>query len=120
LKYASIFTFLNLITRLESIRFRSLSQFSSVILHRKYHLSRWLSTEKLIRRLPLDEKSAPYTQAASAARMYFRCRKKGMTINSTVDCLIAQTAIENNSYLLHNDSDFDNIAKVAALKMLSL
>ena len=43
-----------------------------------------------------------------------------MTINSTIDCLIAQTAIENNLYLLQNDSDFDNIARVADLKMFSL
>jgi len=57
---------------------------------------------------------------ASAAKIYFRCRKKGVTINSTIDCLIAQTAIENNSYLLQNDSDFDNIARVADLKMFSL
>lgn len=57
---------------------------------------------------------------ASAAKIYFRCRKKGITINSTIDCLIAQTAIENNLYLLHNDSDFDNIAKVVDLKMFNL
>ena len=49
---------------------------------------------------------------ASAARIYFKCRKKGITIGSTIDCLIAQTAIENSLFLLHNDSDFDNIAKV--------
>ncbi len=57
---------------------------------------------------------------ASAAKIYFKCRKKGITINSTIDCLIAQTAIENNLYLLHNDSDFDNIAKVVDLKMFNL
>jgi predicted nucleic acid-binding protein len=49
---------------------------------------------------------------ASAAKIYFRCRRKGFTIGSTIDCLIAQTAIENGLFLLHNDSDFDNIAKV--------
>lgn len=57
---------------------------------------------------------------ASAAKIYFGCRKKGMTINSTIDCLIARTAIENNLYLLHNDADFDNIAKVADLKIFNL
>lgn len=50
----------------------------------------------------------------SAARIYFKCRKKGITIGSTIDCLIAQTAIENSLFLLHNDSDFDNIAKVVS------
>jgi predicted nucleic acid-binding protein len=57
---------------------------------------------------------------ASAAKIYFRCRKKGLTIGSTIDCLIAQTAIENNLLLLHNYSDFDNIAKISDLKIFNL
>ena len=36
---------------------------------------------------------------------------------SSMDCLIAQTAIEHGLHLLHNDSDFDRIAKVSALKI---
>jgi hypothetical protein len=48
----------------------------------------------------------------NAARIYFKVRKKGITIRSTIDLLIAQTAIENNLFLLHDDKDFTNIAKV--------
>jgi predicted nucleic acid-binding protein len=48
----------------------------------------------------------------NAAGMYFRCRRKGITINSTIDFLIAETAIENNLMLLHNDSDFTAMAKI--------
>ena len=54
---------------------------------------------------------------AAAARISFDCRKNGITINSTVDCLIAQTAIENDLSLLHNDVDFDRIRRVAPLKI---
>jgi len=36
-------------------------------------------------------------------------------ISGTIDCLIAQTAIENNLLLLHNDSDFEKIAEVVKL-----
>ena len=61
----------------------------------------------------LDEKES----YAAAARIYFTCRKKGITINSTVDCLIAQTAIENDLILLHNDADFDRMRRVAPLKI---
>lgn len=57
---------------------------------------------------------------ASAAKIYFRCKKKGLTINSTIDCLIAQTAIEHDLYLLHNDSDFDKISKIVPLKIFNL
>jgi predicted nucleic acid-binding protein len=53
-----------------------------------------------------------------AAHMNFTCRKSGVTIRSTIDLLIAQITIENNLYLLHNDNDFTNIAKVvSALKI---
>ncbi len=48
----------------------------------------------------------------NAARIYFKVRKKGITIRSTIDLLIAQTAIENNLFLLHDDKDFTNIAKI--------
>ena len=64
----------------------------------------------------LDEKES----YAAAARIYFDCRRKGITINSTVDCLIAQTAIENDLTLLHNDADFDRMRKVAPLKIYDI
>ena len=47
----------------------------------------------------------------NAAAIYIKCRKKGITINSTLDLIIAEIAIENNLYLLHDDADFTNIAK---------
>ena len=48
----------------------------------------------------------------NAASLNFRCRRKGVTIRSTVDLLIAETAIENNIPLLHDDEDFVNMARV--------
>jgi predicted nucleic acid-binding protein len=48
----------------------------------------------------------------NAASIYVRCRKSGVTIRSTIDLLIAQTAIENDLSLLHNDNDYANMAKV--------
>src|ERR1700723_1438051 len=48
----------------------------------------------------------------NAAGLYFNCRRKGITIRSTIDCLIAQIAIENNLILLHNDQDFHHISTV--------
>lgn len=57
---------------------------------------------------------------AAAAQIYLKCRKRGITIYSTIDCLIAQTAIENDLFLLHNDSDFDRMRKVIGLKMFTI
>lgn len=54
---------------------------------------------------------------AGAARIYMSCRKKGITVRSTIDCLIAETALEHDLLLLHNDSDFAAIARVVPLKI---
>ena len=48
----------------------------------------------------------------NSALIYINCRKNGITIRSTIDLIIAEIAIENNIYLLHNDIDFTNISKV--------
>jgi len=43
--------------------------------------------------LPKD----PIETAITAARIYFDCRRRGITVRSSNDCLIAQTAVEHNS-----------------------
>ena len=55
-----------------------------------------------------------------AADLYRKCRTKGFTIRSTVDLLIAQTALEHNAELLHNDRDFEAIASISLLKFYQL
>ncbi len=50
-----------------------------------------------------------------AARVYFELRKRGITINSPVDCCIAQLAIETQVLLLHRDKDFERIARIRPL-----
>lgn len=47
-----------------------------------------------------------------AALINVKCRNKGITVRSTVDLLIAQTAIENNVMLFSKDSDFVKMTKV--------
>ena len=61
----------------------------------------------------------PIESFAKAAKIYVDCRKKGITIRSTIDCLIAQTVLENDLLLLHEDSDFDLMAKVIPLKFFT-
>jgi len=36
---------------------------------------------------------------------------KGVTVRSSIDLLVAQTAIHHRLFLLHNDRDFDRIAE---------
>ncbi|CAA9455466.1 MAG: hypothetical protein AVDCRST_MAG58-1399 [uncultured Rubrobacteraceae bacterium] len=47
-----------------------------------------------------------------AARMYFDCRRAGITIRSSTDCLVARVAIEHGLMLLHDDRDFEAMASV--------
>ncbi len=51
-----------------------------------------------------------------AARIYFELRRKGFTINSPVDCCIAQIALEHSAFLLHRDKDFEKISQMRPLK----
>ena len=44
--------------------------------------------------------------------MYLDCRREGLTVRSTVDCLIAQCAIESELVLLHHDMDFKRIVRM--------
>jgi hypothetical protein len=48
----------------------------------------------------------------AAADLYRRCRGAGVTVRSTIDCLIAQLAMEHNAVLLHDDRDYVRIAQV--------
>jgi len=51
-----------------------------------------------------------------AARIYFELRRKGFTINSPIDCCIAQIALEHGVFLLHRDKDFEKISRIRSLK----
>jgi len=65
-----------------------------------------LSTQRLV--LP----AAPVTLHWEAARIFFDCRRRGLTVRSSVDCLIAAQAIESAATLLHDDEDYERIKKV--------
>lgn len=67
-------------------------------------LKEYLSTQQIYY---LEPEAATYEKAAM---LYFNLRRKGVTPRSTLDMLIALTAIENNLALLHNDRDFDMMA----------
>lgn len=71
-----------------------------------------LGTQKLL--FPQD----PWFTHVAAARIFFDCRRKGVTVRSSVDCYIAQLVLENDGILLHDDDDFDRIRKIRPLRTL--
>ena len=53
---------------------------------------------------------------SDAARIFFELRRKGITVRSSIDCCIAQVALEHDALLLHKDADFDRIASIRPLR----
>jgi predicted nucleic acid-binding protein len=69
--------------------------------------------------LPLLEPKPRGTTHVGAAALYARCRWQGLTPRSPHDCLIAQLAIEHRVPLLHDDRDFEVLARIEPkLKLL--
>jgi len=52
-----------------------------------------------------------------AATIYRACRDAGETVRNLTDCLIAVPAIRARAAILHNDSDFNTIARHTELKV---
>ena len=59
----------------------------------------------------------PVEAAVEAAQLYRTLRKKGVTIRKPNDCLIAHYALFYDLPILHNDSDFAQIALYTPLKV---
>ena len=52
--------------------------------------------------------------------LYRSARRRGFTVRSSVDCLIATCAIRNDLEVLHRYRDFTTLAEVSLLKQRSL
>ena len=55
-----------------------------------------------------------------AAALYRTGRRVGLTVRSSVDCLIAAIAIRHGLEVLHDDRDFAALAAVSPLRQVSL
>jgi predicted nucleic acid-binding protein len=60
----------------------------------------------------------PLTQHVfdEAVQLYRIGRRAGLTIRSSVDCIIAICAIRNDATVLHIDRDFTHLSRVSVLK----
>jgi predicted nucleic acid-binding protein len=70
--------------------------------------------------LSLEQLPIPDETWIDAARMSYELRRKGKTIRSTIDCCIAQLALNHKAELLHNDRDFEAIATIRPLNHIRL
>ncbi len=77
-----------------------------------------LTLRRQFEALPMLMPRAGTATYAEAGTLYARCRWQGVTPRSPHDCLIAQLAIERQVALLHDDRDFEQIARVQPALML--
>ena len=57
------------------------------------------------------------TDYVAAASIHRSCRTQGEAVRRLVDCLIAAVAIRTGHALLHQDTDFDAIARHTSLRL---
>jgi predicted nucleic acid-binding protein len=69
--------------------------------------------------VPVLSDPLPLKTFQAAADIYRQGRRKGITIRSSVDCLIAAIAIENEIPVWHRDRDFAAIARYTALETVA-
>ena len=67
--------------------------------------------------IPVLSDPIPLSLFLSAAEIYRQGRRRGITIRSSVDCLIAAIAIDNGVPVWHRDRDFSSIARYTGLEV---
>ena len=61
--------------------------------------------------------ATPPAHYEMAAALYRTCRRHGVTVRRLIDCLIAAHAIDAGIALLHDDVDFEALARCTALEL---
>ena len=69
---------------------------------------------------PIVEDPMPRDVFIEAADLYRLARTQGVTVRSSVDCLIATCALRHDLSVLHTDRDFEALSKVSSLKQRRL
>jgi predicted nucleic acid-binding protein len=66
--------------------------------------------------LPIVEAPLGAPVYDDAVGLYRAARRAGVTVRSGVDCLIAACALRHGLVKLHHDRDYENLARVSALR----
>ena len=80
--------------------------------------AQWSTLSEYLQSQMMVDALEPLRSHVEAARIYYDCRRRGVAVRSTLDCLVAQIALEHGLALLHEDRDFENIRRVRPLTTL--
>jgi predicted nucleic acid-binding protein len=70
--------------------------------------------------LPCLESPLSMAVVEEAVGLFRSARRAGVTVRSSIDCLIAAMALRHGITVLHRDRDYRNLARVSALKERSV
>jgi hypothetical protein len=70
--------------------------------------------------LPILESPMDSALFVEAANLYRQARRMGITVRSSVDCLVAACALRNDAVVVHTDRDYDSLARACALRVRRL
>ena len=76
----------------------------------------WSRLKRMLAEQSIIE-TAPAAWGA-AGQIVFDLKRRGTTLTSVFDCVIAQTALDYDLALIHDDRDFEAIAKVRPLRVV--
>ena len=76
----------------------------------------WRIAREAFFALPIVESPMEAAVYLEAASLYRSARRGGLTVRSSIDCLIAACAMRHDLEVLHRDRDFTALASVAALR----
>ncbi len=66
--------------------------------------------------MPVVESPLGVSIVVEAVGLYRAARRQGLTIRSSIDCLIAACALRHGLTVLHRDRDYPQLAKVSSLQ----
>lgn len=98
----------------EAVRLSQASSFE--LLKGALDEAEWSRLEQLLStQIILECDAATWTEAA---RLVFEMRRLGLTLRNPIDALIAQTALDHNLTIVHDDQDFELIARMRPMSLL--
>jgi hypothetical protein len=74
------------------------------------------AAREAMRALPAVESPLSAGVIEEAVGLYRAARRQGVTVRSSVDCLVAACALRNGLTVLHRDRDYPLLAKVSGLQ----
>jgi predicted nucleic acid-binding protein len=70
--------------------------------------------------IPILENPLTRDVFTDAVQLYRAARRAGITVRSSVDCLIATCALRHSAAVLHIDRDFEHLSRITELQVRRL